>query len=75
MEILTTTRKKLPSEINLSKMLNRFFKKATPTPLNPAIKVIYFILSKSKDHNLPLDCKLKLFDSMVIPIFLYGSEL
>ena len=31
--------------------------------------------SKPKDHNLPLDCKLKLFYSIVLPILLYGCEI
>ena len=40
-----------------------------------ATKAIYFVLSKAKEHSLPLDCKLKLFDSMVLPILLYGCEI
>jgi hypothetical protein len=40
-----------------------------------ATKAMYFILSKSKDNNLSIECKLKLFDSMVTPILLYGCEI
>ena len=40
-----------------------------------ATKAMYFILSKSKDNNLSIECKLKLFDSVVTPILLYGCEI
>jgi hypothetical protein len=40
-----------------------------------ATKAMYFVLSKSKDNNFSVECKLKLFDSMVLPILLYGCEI
>jgi hypothetical protein len=40
-----------------------------------ATKAMYFLLSKSKDHYLSVECKLKMFDSMVLPILLYGCEI
>ena len=40
-----------------------------------AIKAMYFVLSKSKDTNFSVECKLKLFDSVVLSIVLYGCEI
>ena len=40
-----------------------------------ATKAMYFLLLKSKDNNFSVECKLKLFDSMVLPILLYGCEI
>ena len=39
-----------------------------------ATKAMYFVLAKAKDHHLSIECKLKMFDSMVLPIMLYGCE-
>ena len=36
---------------------------------------MYFVLSKSKDNNFSVECDLKLFDSMVLTILLYGCEI
>ena len=39
-----------------------------------ARKAMFAVLSKSRKLHLPVDIQLQLFDSMVIPILLYGSE-
>ena len=39
-----------------------------------ARKAMFAVLSKSRKLHLPVDIQLQLFGSMVIPIFLYGSE-
>ena len=40
-----------------------------------ATKAMYFVVSKSKDNYLSIECKRKLFDSMVLPLLLYGCEI
>ena len=39
-----------------------------------ARKTMFAVLGKSRKLHLPVDIQLQLFDSMVIPILLYGSE-
>ena len=39
-----------------------------------ARKAMFAVLSKSRKLHLPVDIQLQLFDSMAIPILLYGSE-
>ena len=39
-----------------------------------ARKVMFAVLSKSRKLHLTVDIQLQLFDSMIIPILLYGSE-
>ena len=54
--------------------LNNF--RITKTKLcQQATKAMHFVLSKAKDNNLSTECKLKLFDSIVLPIMLYGCEI
>ena len=36
---------------------------------------MYGILKKSRENNLTIECKLDLFDKIVVPILLYGSEI
>ena len=36
---------------------------------------MYFVLSKSKDNYLSTEYKLKMFDSMVLPLLLYGYKI
>ena len=36
---------------------------------------MYALLNKGKELNLAVDLRLKLFDSLVLPIICYGSEL
>ena len=38
-------------------------------------KVMYSVLRKSRSLHLPIDLQIKLFDSLVLPILLYGSEI
>ena len=40
-----------------------------------ATKAMYFVLSKSKDNYLSTKYKLKMFDSMVLPLLLYRCEI
>ena len=40
-----------------------------------ATKAMYFVLSKSKDKNISVECKLKISDSMVPQILLNGCEI
>ena len=35
---------------------------------------MFSVLRKSRKLHLPVDLQLQLFDSMVMPILLYGSE-
>ena len=37
-------------------------------------KAMFALLRKSRKLQLPVDIQLQLFDSMVVPILLYGSE-
>jgi hypothetical protein len=39
-----------------------------------AIKAMYSVLSKCKRHNLSIECQLKMFDTIIQPILLYGCE-
>ena len=38
------------------------------------LKAMYGAISKCRDHNLSIDCKLDIFDKAVKPIILYGCE-
>ena len=40
-----------------------------------AEKAMYFVLRQGRYHNISIQCQLKLFDSMVLPVLLYGSEI
>ena len=35
---------------------------------------MYGIIKKIREFNLPLECQLDLFDKVVVPVLLYGSE-
>jgi hypothetical protein len=37
-------------------------------------KLLFAIYKKIRNDNIPIDLQLKLFDSLVEPIILYGSE-
>ena len=39
-----------------------------------ASKVMFFLLSKCQSFSIPLDLQCELFDRLVVPILLYGSE-
>jgi hypothetical protein len=36
---------------------------------------MYEVLKRGRTHNLSVECQLELFDKMVKPILLYGSEI
>jgi hypothetical protein len=40
-----------------------------------AIKAMYEVKKKGRKHNLSISCQLDLFDKLVKPILLYGSEI
>lgn len=39
-----------------------------------ARKAMFIVLRKARKSNLPIDMQLELFDTMVVPILLYGAE-
>ena len=53
---------------------NGNFKKNCNSLIAQAKKAMYAVISKCRRYNLPIDIQLQLFDSMVLPIFLYGAE-
>ena len=53
---------------------NGHFIKNNQRLYDQARKAMFAVLSKSRKLHLPVDIQLQLFDSMVIPILLYGSE-
>ena len=40
-----------------------------------AEKNMYFVLRPGRYHNISIQCQIKLFDSMDLPVLLYGSEI
>ena len=40
-----------------------------------ATKAMYSVLKKGRQNNLSIECQLDLFDKMVLPILIYGSEI
>ena len=40
-----------------------------------ASKAMFSVLSKTRTHNLNVDAQLKLFDTLVLPVLLYGCEI
>ena len=40
-----------------------------------ATKAMYGVIKKSRQNNLSVECQLDLFDKIVLPILLYGSEI
>ena len=53
---------------------NNSFKKAISKQVNQARRALQALRSKSDTLNLPFDVQWHLFDHMVVPILLYGSE-
>ena len=41
----------------------------------PTQKVMFSVLKSSRELELPIDLQLELFDSLVLPILLYGCEI
>jgi hypothetical protein len=58
-------------------LLNRTgnFSKAITKQAEKAKQAMYEVLKRGRTHNLSVECKLELFDKMVKPILLYGSEI
>ena len=50
------------------------FKKAQNKQVSQAKKAMYSLMIKSKKLRLPIDIQLDLFNRLVVPILLYGSE-
>ena len=53
---------------------NGSFIKAKERLADQATKALFALIAKSRKLNLPLDIQLHLFDALVMPILLYGSE-
>ena len=53
---------------------NNKFKKAQNNQIGKAKRAMYSIMIKSKKLRLPIDIQLELFDRLVVPIMIYGSE-
>ena len=51
------------------------FKRAIKSQTDKGTKAMYEILKRGKLHNLSISCQLDLFDKVVKPVLLYGSEL
>ena len=62
------------------KYLGTFFTKSGSFMYNikeqydKAVKAMYSVLSKCKQHNLSIDCQVDMFDRIIQPILLYGCE-
>ena len=52
----------------------QYYDQARKANYDQARKAMYAVLQKSRKLQLPVDIQLQLFDSMVAPILLYGSE-
>ena len=53
---------------------NGKFKGAMDKQITQANRALFAIKSKKDQYNLPTDIMLDLFDTMILPILLYGSE-
>ena len=51
------------------------FNKAIKMQAEKAKKAMYEVLKRGRTHNLSIICQLELFDKIVKPILLYGSEI
>ena len=54
---------------------NNSFRKAQAKQLNQARRAMYSMLNKIYHLDLPVDIQIELFDQLVLPILLYGSEI
>ncbi len=50
------------------------FIKAQKRLCEQASRAMFSIFRKCRSLDIPIDCKLKLFDQLILPILLYGSE-
>ena len=53
---------------------NGHFTRNSQRLFDQARKAMFSVLKKSRKLQLPMDIKLQMFDTMVLPILLYGSE-
>ena len=53
---------------------NGNFNKTISRQINQARRAMYGILSKANKLELPIDLQIELFNQLVLPILLYGSE-
>ena len=53
---------------------NNKFKKAQNNQIGKAKRAMYSLMIKSKKLRLPIDIQLELFDRLIVPIIIYGSE-
>ncbi len=53
---------------------NSNFNKSISRQISQAKRAMYGLLTKSRKLNLPIDLQLELFNQLVLPILLYGSE-
>jgi hypothetical protein len=51
------------------------FNKAITKQAEKTKQAMYEVLKRGRTHNLSVECQLELFDNMVKPILLYGSEI
>jgi hypothetical protein len=51
------------------------FNKAIKKQAEKATKAMFEVLKRGRTHNLSIECQLELFNKMVKPILLYGSEI
>ena len=56
-------------------MDNNNFKKAINKQVSQARRALFSLKSKILSLRLPIDIQLELFDHLILPILLYGSEL
>ena len=58
-------------------LLNRTgnFNKAITKQAEKAKQAMYEVLKRGRTHSLSVECQLELFDIMVKPMLLYGSEM
>ena len=54
---------------------NNTFAKAMKKQLDQGRRAQFSMLIKARNLDLPIDIQIKLFESIVCPILLYGSEL
>ena len=54
---------------------NGSFAKAKQRLVDQAQKALFSIYQKIRNNSIPIHIQLKLFDSLVEPILLYGSEI
>ena len=51
------------------------FNKTIKKQAEKATKAMFEVLKRGRTHNLSIECQLELFNKMVKPILLYGSEI